>query len=503
MRQSVVVIGAGLGGLFTGAFLAKEGFRVTLLEKNASIGGGLQTFQRFGETFDTGMHVVGGMYPGGNVRKICNYLGIFDRLKLRDVDDDCTDSMYFAEDKKCYSVARGKEGFALSLSSHFPHESDNLRRYVDALFDLTDKVDLFNLRPSNGQLSLFTGSDDFLLSAEDFIAKYIGDEKLRSVLAFMNPLYGGRKGQTPAYIHAIISSLYIKGTSRFVDGSSHMADLLAEVITSHGGEVFTNEPVEWIEVNDRKVDGVRTKSGRQFIADYYISAIHPCTMFHLMDEGALPRAYRNRLNSIPNAHSAFSLFIKLKPQSFPYINHSEYYMTRYEDVWNFSRADKPWPLGFLFMTPPSSNQGEFSSKALVTAPMPFEMVSKWESTKVGRRGDDYVRWKQEKACQLLQLIEDIHPGFEACIDSMNTASPLTIRDYYGAKDGTICGFSKDCHNIALSQVPVVTKIRNLLLTGQNNNLHGICGVPLTAIQTCEAILGNNYLINKINAWNEG
>ncbi|MBP5508807.1 MAG: NAD(P)/FAD-dependent oxidoreductase [Prevotella sp.] len=502
MRQSVVVIGAGLGGLFTGAFLAKEGFRVTMLEKNATIGGGLQTFQRFGETFDTGMHVLGGMYPGGNVRKICNYLGIFDRLRLRDVDDDCTDSMYFAEDKKCYTVARDKEGFASSLASYFPHESDNLRRYVDALFSLTDKVDLFNLRPSNGQLSLFTGSDDFLMSAEDFIAQYIGDEKLRSVLAFMNPLYGGRKGQTPAYIHAIISSLYIKGTCRFVDGSSHMADLLAEVIAAHGGEVLTNEPVEWIEVNDRKVDYVRTKNDRQFTADYYISAIHPCTMFQLMDEGALPRAYRNRLNSIPNAHSAFSLFIKLKPNSFPYINHSEYYMTRYEDVWEFSRADKPWPLGFLFMTPPSSNQGMFSSKALVTAPMPFEMVSRWEATKVGCRGNDYDRWKQEKAHQLLKLIEEIHPGFEACIDSMNAASPLTIRDYYGAKDGTICGFSKDCRNIALSQVPVVTKIRNLLLTGQNNNLHGICGVPLTAINTCEAILGNNYIINKINAWNE-
>ena len=53
MRQSVIIIGAGLGGLFTGAILAKEGFQVTVLEKNAAIGGGLQTFQRFGERFDT------------------------------------------------------------------------------------------------------------------------------------------------------------------------------------------------------------------------------------------------------------------------------------------------------------------------------------------------------------------------------------------------------------------------------------------------------------------
>jgi hypothetical protein len=56
--------------------------------------------------------------------------------------------------------------------------------------------------------------------------------------------------------------------------------------------------------------------------------------------------------------------------------------------------------------------------------------------------------------------------------------------------------------MTLSQLPVVTKVKNLLLTGQNNNLHGFCGVPLTAINTCEAILGQNYVINKINACKE-
>ena len=45
MKQSVVIIGGGLGGLFTGAILAKEGLHVTVLEKNATIGGGLQTLR--------------------------------------------------------------------------------------------------------------------------------------------------------------------------------------------------------------------------------------------------------------------------------------------------------------------------------------------------------------------------------------------------------------------------------------------------------------------------
>ena len=113
--QQVIIIGAGLGGLFTAALLAKEGFRVTVLEKNATIGGGLQNFSRFGVSFDTGMHVIGGMQPGGNIRRICEYLGIADKIRLRDVDDDCTDSLFFAEDHATYRIAKGREGFVGSL----------------------------------------------------------------------------------------------------------------------------------------------------------------------------------------------------------------------------------------------------------------------------------------------------------------------------------------------------------------------------------------------------
>ena len=494
--NNVVIIGGGLGGLFCGAILAKEGLQVKVLEKNAVIGGGLQSFRRFGELFDTGMHVIGGMQEGGNIHRICQYLGIFDRIKVREVDQNCTDRLYFAEDRQSYCIAKGREDFVDSLAAYFPEERNNLRRYVDAVFAVAQEVDLFWLRPA--RTDMFAHSEQFMMAADAFIASYVDNPKLRSILAYMNPLYGGRANQTPAYVHAIISTLYINGASRFVGGSQQFAELLAQTIRNNGGQVIAGDAVEWVEVNDRHVDFVRTSKGQCYEADYYISDIHPCTLLRLMDEKAFPKSYRDRLNEVPNAHSAFALYIKMKPERFPYINHSEYYMTRYDDVWNFSRTDRPWPLGFLMMTPPEEQQGPYSSKVLVTAPMSFDMVRRWENTTTGHRGEDYEQWKQEMAGRLLVQMEELHPGFCEAIEEVNTSSPLTIRDYYGAKEGTICGFSKDWQNIALSQLPVVTKVHNLLLTGQNNNLHGFCGVPLTAINTCEAILGLNYVIEKLN-----
>ena len=258
----VVIIGGGLGGLFCGAILAKEGLQVTVLEKNATIGGGLQTFTRFGEVFDTGMHVVGGLQPGGNIWRICRYLGIVDKIRVKDVDSDCADRLYFAEDHHYYTIAKGREHYVETLAKDFPHERENLKRYVDALFKLTEELDLFYLRPM--RQDLYNHSDDFLMAADEFIAKYISDRRLRSVVAYMNPLYGGKGGHTPAYVHAVISVLYINGASRFVGGSSHFANLLADVIREHGGEVVAGDGVTWVEVVRSQESGDRSQESGEW-----------------------------------------------------------------------------------------------------------------------------------------------------------------------------------------------------------------------------------------------
>ena len=134
--------------------------------------------------------------------------------------------------------------------------------------------------------------------------------------------------------------------------------------------------------------------------------------------------------------------------------------------------------------------------------MVWDEVKQWEETTVGRRGKDYEEWKLACAEKLLDRMSELYPGFRDMVEAINTASPLTIRDYYGVKDGAMCGYLKDCNNMTLSRVPVVTKAKNLLLTGQNCGGHGFCGVPLTAITTSEVILGHNYVLNKINGCNE-
>lgn len=496
MKKSCVIIGGGIGGLFTGAFLAKNGLEVTVLEKNTIIGGGLQCFHRHGKIFETGMHVAGGFVPGGNLDKICRYLGINDMLSMEHIPSECMDEIYYHETGESFRISSGREGFIKSLLRYFPEEEKGLREYVDQLYRITEEVPLFHLKETPDGMAIHP--KEFVMPADKLIEKYVGNPRLRELLAYLNPLYGGVKGHTPAYIHALINVLYINGASRFVSGSQQLADALKHVIHSNGGQVISDAEVTEIDVADKAVTTVKTRQGREFKADYYVSAIHPAELLKLVPPGTFLRCFVKRLNNIPNTFSAFSLYIDLKPDRLPYIDHTCYYMDCFGNGWNLNRHSEDWPTGFMYMTPPESHRGKYADRMLVHCLMDFDEVRQWENTTLGDRGADYEAWKQNRKEKVLDKLEKAIPGIRDMIAHVHASSPLTIRDYYHTKEGAIFGYRKDCDNLIYSQLPVYTKLRNLYLTGQNINLHGICGVPLTAILTAEAILGRNHIINGIN-----
>ena len=152
----------------------------------------------------------------------------------------------------------------------------------------------------------------------------------------------------------------------------------------------------------------------------------------------------------------------------------------------------------MFVTPPVAKQDEFAETMVIIAEMPYEWVKPWENTRTGHRGEAYEQWKQTMTDKMLDVMERLYPDFRDRIGFVFASSPLTIRDFYGNKEGSNYGFRKDSNNLMLSQMSVSTKVRNLFLTGQNVNIHGLCGVSLTAIETAEALVGRNVIVHKIN-----
>ena len=493
-----LIIGGGIGGLFTGAFLARNGHKITVLEKNPVCGGGLQCFRRNGKIFETGMHILGGFNHGGSLDRICRYLGIREELDIAEVDADCIDSITVGTTGCTYRLASGREAFTASLISYFPGQEQEIKAYIEALYRLSREVPLFNMLPSEGTFTAH--SEEFAMSADKFIEKYITDPELRLLLAYFNPLYGGIPGETPAYVNALISVLYINGSSRFRGGSQQLADALTRVIETHGGQVLTGVKAERIEVDENRLaTAVIASNGQKYTADWFVSSVHPRQTASLVPKGAFSKAFVNRLDEIDLSVSAFTLFIDLKPDIVEYINHTCYYIDRIEDIWARSQADSPrWPVGMMYMTPPDPKQGRYASRLLVHCIMDWREVSQWSDTTHATRPAEYKEWKVSRTEAVLSRLEEAMPGIRDAINHLTAASPLTIRDYFLTPEGALFGYRKNCDKLMLSQIPVFTKVRNLLLAGQNINLHGICGTPLTSIITAEGILGRNTIINAIN-----
>jgi all-trans-retinol 13,14-reductase len=495
-KQSVIIIGGGIGGLFCGAILSKENYDVRIFEQHYKIGGGLHHFKREGVEFETGMHVVGTFQEGGVMNKICTYLGIMDKLSIRPADDDCFERFQIASDGKTYKYAKSAARFVDTLAEEFPEEKENIRRYVRSMYDIVREAKHYNLE--YGDFSI-QHSEKFMQSVGDFIDSFTGNKRLRYVLAMVNPLYGGDQYRTPAYIHAIISTLYIESAARFVGGSQQLADALMEVIEQSGGKIFIRNGVKHIEIEDKKIKHVETADGKLHTADWYISSIHPSSMFKLMDVSKIQRSYWQRIDSIPNSYSAFTLYIIFKPDTFPYMNYTGYYIDDYSDIWRQGEFDmETFPTGVMYLTPPLTMNDKYAVKMIINCIMPFDAVRQWENTTIEKRGESYKAFKKRCEKQIIDKLEKIYPDVRDCIKSVYSASPLTIRDFYNQKEGALYGIKKNCENIMLSHIPVRTKLKNLLLSGQNINLHGIVGTPLTALSTCGELLGLKYLLSEIN-----
>ncbi len=492
MGKRVVIIGGGIGGLTTASLLCKEGYQVTVLEKHYKIGGGLHTFKRNGAVFETGIHYVSGFQSGGILQQFYTYLGVFDHLKLKPLDSGAFDVVRVAEDQTEYPIARGKENFIRQWASLFPEEAQNIRNYTEAIYAIADRFYLCNMRmPEADEMLQVFQDEEVTMPVGAFIERYIKNPRLQQLIAWNNALYAGNYTQTPVYVHAIINRFFIEGASRFVDGSQQLADALCNVITAHGGEIHCGDGVQEIISEDREIQYVRTEKGKCYEADLYVSSLHPAVTVGLLPSSELSKAYRNRLQTNPNTYSAFVFFAKMKKGTFPYLNSNVYCADRYEDIWNVKTyKTENWPVGMMVTMPPKTKEEDvYADTVIINCIMNFDDVRRWEDTKTMHRGEEYEAFKRECEAKVLTRFESYFPGVTEKIEHYFSATPLTIRDYTGSKEGSLYGFVKECDSLERAQVSPATKIRNLYLTGQNINLHGILGVPLNSMITVAAITG--------------
>jgi len=493
MDKHVIIIGSGLGGLSSGYILAKNGYKVTVLEKNAQFGGCLQTFTRGGVNFETGMHYIGSMEEDQVLHKFFNYLSLLPDVKISSLDKKAYDIISIAG--KQFSFANGKENFVETLVRHFPAEQKNLQKYCRTINDVTNNSPLYSLRCFDSVTLL--NPEYIKKSASEFIESITENKLLREVLAGNLPLYAGLQNKTPFYIHALINDFYNKSAYRIVGGSGAIAKSLVKSIRLMGGTVNSLSQVTAINCDETKAQSVTLNTGEVISADYVISNVHPRRTIEMLDTRLIRKSYRQRITDLHNTVSNFTVYIQFKKDKVPYLNSNLFHYNG-TSVWGGENyTEKTWPLSFLYMHLCSEPEQRYATGAILIAYMNFADVAEWKDAKLGRRGGEYEAFKQYKAEKLIDELEKQMPGTRQNTEKYYTSTPLTYLDYTGTEDGSMYGILRDCNEPIQSVISQRTKVPNLFQVGQNINSHGILGVIIGSIITCGEFLGVNTIIEQI------
>ena len=494
MKQyDVIIIGGGLGGLSCGVMLSKEGLNVCVLEQHSVIGGCLQSFNRNGRVLDTGMHYVGSLSEGQIMHQYFKYLGVIDDLHLRKLDEDGFDHFHFL-DGTSYRFAMGYDRFIDTLAAQFPEERGNLEQFAKKLQHIGSLITpsiLKNGRISNGGLEYLS------ISAASEIDKHIQNETLRRVLAGNCGLYAGDRLTTSLYEYGMISHSNIEGAYAFEDGSQQLADLLVKQIESNGGEVILKAKVAKISLNGDKVEHVELANGERLSVKWVVSSLHPSVTFSLLENNTIyKKAFFTRINSLANTYGLFTTYLLLKPNTLKYVNQNHYLFNN-PDVWAMTGDYKGHCIsGALLCMQPCRNS-EYTNVITLLTPMPFSICEKWADTTIEHRGEEYKAFKAQFSEAVIDFVCQYYPNLRECIDKVYTASPLTYRDYTATPEGSAYGIVKDCRNPMVTLMPARTRIGNLLLTGQNLNIHGCLGTVVASAVTSSEIVGMEYLAKKI------
>ena len=506
IMKSCIIIGSGLGGLSCGVILARNGYRVTVLEQGTQAGGCLQCFHRGGAKFETGMHFIGSADEGQTLYRLMRYLGLGD-IPLTRLDKSGYDRIWLSGHE--FKLANGREAFVETLAAHFPKEKDGLYRYFSLVEQVANASSLHSLRHAENDAVLNTEFQ--IRSIDEVIGSVIADPMLRRVLVGNLPLYAAERGKTPFSTHAFITDFYNRSAFRIAGGSDVITRSLVKTIEGLGGAVLTRRKAVQVVCDERRATGVMTADGECHPADLVISAVHPNRLLEMLKGSHLLRpAYYRRLLAVPNTVGGFAVYMKFKPESIPYSNHNFYgYATN--TPWGCEHyREEEWPKGYLYMHMcPEKAAGEgrddvpkWAQCGELLSYMQFEDVARWSGTAVGRRGVDYEAFKQDRAERLISLAERQHPGLRSCIENYWTSTPLTYFDYTGTERGGMYGVAKDITKGAACHVQYKTRIPNLLLTGQNINSHGMLGVLVGSVVTCSELLTSEEIYRQIRE-NEG
>lgn len=268
---SVIVIGAGIGGIAAAAHLARRGVHVTVVEKNSRPGGRCDRFSRGGHHFDAGptLLVMPLLYEAEFAT-----LGASSREMLDLQRVDPTYHLVF-DDGSRLSLTSDLNAMRDQLEAIEPGSYQGFLRYVEEghrHYDLA--VERLVNRDFRKASDFFTFKNLlFLLRLKPFIhhytnmSAYFGEPRLKSAFTFQDVYMGLSPFEAPATFSMMPYTELAHGVWYPRGGMHRVVEALMDIANQAGVEFMFNASVQQIEVNGTAARGVILADGYRLAAD--------------------------------------------------------------------------------------------------------------------------------------------------------------------------------------------------------------------------------------------
>ena len=254
MKKNIHIIGSGFSALAASCYLAKEGYSVTVLEKNDTLGGRARQYKKDGFTFDIGpssywMPDVFERFFADFGKKPSDYY-ILDKLNPGyEVYFGKESSVKISSElEEIYTLFETEEkGSAKHLKTFLESAKSN---YDTAIKDLVYKPGISPLELIN--TTTIARVTQFFSTIRKQVRKNIKSNKLIKILEFPVLFLGAKPSNTPAFYNFMNYADFGLGTWHPRGGMYKVIEGMVSLAESLGVKFITNANVEKITTDTSK-----------------------------------------------------------------------------------------------------------------------------------------------------------------------------------------------------------------------------------------------------------
>jgi diapolycopene oxygenase len=302
----VGVIGGGLGGLAAACTLAARGYAVTLLERNAWLGGKAARLEDQGFRFDMGPTIL--TLPSVLARIFAEAKReLRDYLLLRPLDPQWR---AFYPDGSTLDLIADTNRMAAALEAKLPYANAGdgyrefmqfaerlhriSRRYffwrsIDSLWDTIDVRSTFTLSVLSDLLHMRLGQ-----TVSGSVRAYVNQPQVAQLLDHFTQYVGSAPDASPAVLCGIAHMQTQEGVWYPAGGTRAIPNALVQLASSLNVDLRTNVGVRRIVVEDGAVQGIETERGELMSFAAVVSNADAVRTYQQLLDGARPRRFGRR-----------------------------------------------------------------------------------------------------------------------------------------------------------------------------------------------------------------